>query len=371
MDYQAHGAALLKRAGITVNGTEPWDVRVHNEKVFERVFAGGSIAAGESYMDAWWDVDDLATFFEKIHRSDIAASFTRSGLLWHVIRARLFNLQTTARAWQVGEEHYDIGNDLYRAMLDERMVYSCGYWKDAKTLDEAQVAKLDLICKKIGLQKGQRILDVGCGWGSFVQFAAERYGVEAVGLTISKEQAALARERVAGLPVDIHVEDYRTFTTDRPFDHIVSVGMFEHVGSKNYRIFMKKVHELLKDDGLFLLHTIGSKKTTHAPDPWIDKYIFPNGILPSVEQIAHASDGVFVMEDWHNFGFDYAKTLAAWYENFERAWPTLKDTYDERFYRMWRLYLLSTSGLFRARQTHLWQMVFSKEGVRGGYTSVR
>ena len=370
MDYVQKGIEVLARAGIAVNGSKPWDIHIHNPDTFKRAFRGGSVAIGESYMDGWWDVEDLATFFEKVHRAGLEKVFTRAGVLLFALRARLFNLQSITRAWQVGEVHYDIGNDLYEHMLDKRMVYSCGYWKHARTLDEAQEAKLDLICKKIGLKPGDRILDIGCGWGSFLQFAAERYGVRGVGLTISKQQAALARERVAGLPIDILEQDYRLYESE-PFDHIVSIGMFEHVGPKNYRTFMKKVRDLLKDDGLFLLHTIGASRTTHMADPWIDKYIFPNGRLPSVAHIGAAIDGIFQLEDWHNFGYDYATTLDAWHERFNGAWPDLRETYDERFRRMWSLYLASMSGSFRARIMHLWQIVLSKRGMQGGYESIR
>ncbi len=297
----------------------------------------------------------------------------RIGILFHFLRSTLINLQSPSRAYIVGEQHYDIGNDLYAKMLDKRMVYSCGYWSaplaPARNLDEAQEGKLDLICKKLGLKPGQKILDVGCGWGSFAKFAAEKYGVGVVGITISKEQAALARERCKGLPIEIRVEDYRS--TAGTFDHIVSVGMFEHVGLKNYRTFFKKMKSLLKDDGLFLLHTIGSSVDLRASDPWIEKYIFPGGLLPSVGQIGKALDRQFVVEDWHNFGADYDTTLMAWYKNFERAWPTLQDKYDERFRRMWRYYLMSMAGMFRSRGTQLWQIVLSKRGVHGGNTSVR
>lgn len=251
------------------------------------------------------------------------------------------------------------------------MTYTCGYWKDAKTLDEAQEAKLDLVCRKIGLKKGDRVLDIGCGWGSFAQYAAEKYGASVVGVTVSKEQVALGSERVKGLPVEIRLQDYRAIS-DGPYDHIVSLGMFEHVGHKNYRTYMKKVHELLKDGGLFLLHTIGSNQLTPISDPWIDRYIFPNGMLPSVQQLGASIEKLFVMEDWHNFGADYDKTLMNWYLNFEKAWSSLKEKYGERFCRMWRYYLLFTAGAFRSRQNNqLWQIVLSKNGVPGGYQSIR
>lgn len=254
-------------------------------------------------------------------------------------------------------------------MLDKRMVYSCGYWKDANTLDQAQEAKLDLICKKISLRPGMKILDIGCGWGSFAKYAAEKYKVKVVGITISKEQAKFAKEVCKGLPVDIRIQDYRSI--HEKFDRIVSVGMFEHVGVKNYRTFMGVVYKCLDKKGLFLLHTIGSDLSQATADPWILKYIFPNGMIPSIKQVAKSVEGLFVMEDWHNFGQYYDNTTMAWFKNFDKYWPKLKKAYGERFYRMWKYYLLLGAGDFRARKNQLWQIVFSKEGVKGGYESIR
>jgi cyclopropane-fatty-acyl-phospholipid synthase len=368
---------LLNPSGVVLDGPNPWDPKLHDERVIDRLLAEGPIAVGESYMDGWWDVEDMAGFTARVMDSDSSSavySMQVLPLIWAVIKARVVNLQSKKRAFQVGEEHYDIGNDLYERMLDKRLTYSCGYWSSptgvAKNLDEAQEAKLDLICRKIGLKKGDRVLDIGCGWGSFAIYAAEKYGAKVVGVTVSKEQAALARERAKGLPVEIRLQDYRAIS-DGPYDHVVSVGMFEHVGYKNYRTFFELARKLLKEDGLFLLHTIGAKETFKFIDPWLDKYIFPNGYVPSAPQITTAADKLFILEDWHNFGADYETTLLAWDKNFERHWPELKDKYSERFYRMWKFYLLSCAGSFRARNTLLWQIVLSPKGVKGGYVTVR
>ena len=280
--------------------------------------------------------------------------------MWSVARARLLNLQRL-HVTEVGEKHYDIGNDLYAAMLDSRMIYSCGYWRDADNLEAAQEAKLDLICRKLDLRPGMHILDIGSGWGGFLQFAAERYGVSGLGVTVSKEQAALANERSKGLPVETRLLDYQAL--DGQFDRIISIGMFEHVGYKNYRPYFEKAASLLKPDGLFLLHSIGGHTSTSHGDPWSEKYIFPNGMLPSVAQVGKASEGLFVMEDWHNFGADYDRTLMEWHKRFEAAWPSLKgDRYDERFYRMWRYYLSASAAAFRARVTDVWQVLLSPIG---------
>ena len=254
-------------------------------------------------------------------------------------------------------------------MLDKRLTYTCGYWKNAKDLNEAQEAKLDLVCRKIGLKRGQSVLDIGSGWGSFIGYAAEKYGASAVGLTVSKEQKELANELYDNLPVEIRLQDYRDI--NEKFDHVVSLGMFEHVGYKNYRTYMEVVHGVLKSDGIFLLHTIGGNKSVFSSDPWFHKHIFPNSMLPSIKQIGQSIEGLFVMEDWHNFSADYDKTLMAWHKNFEDNWDKIKSNYDDRFYRMWRYYLLSFAGSFRARKNQLWQIVLSKKGIAGGYKSIR
>jgi cyclopropane-fatty-acyl-phospholipid synthase len=363
--------SLLDGTGITINGNNPWDPQIHNENFYGRVLSHGSLGLGESYMDGWWNCKALDQFFEKIFTSGIDAKVTHS-FRTMIMLALNFALNTGRRskAFEIGKKHYDVGNDLYRAMLDKRLTYTCGYWKDAKNLDEAQEAKLDLVCQKLSLKGGERLLDIGCGWGSFAIFAAQRYGACVTGVTVSKEQVALAEERAGNLPVAFRFQDYRDIR-DGPYDHVVSLGMFEHVGYKNYRTFMRLVDSVLKPDGLFLLHTIGGNRSVRTTDPWIHKYIFPNGMLPSIRQIGNAIENIFVMEDWHNFSTDYDKTLMAWFKNFEKAWPALKDMYAQRFYRMWKYYLLMCAGTFRARENQLWQIVLSKKGVPGGYKSIR
>lgn len=361
---------LLGKADVTIGGNRPWDITVRDERFYNRVIRYGTLGLGEAYMDGWWDAKELDVFIYKVITAhlDKAIEINVSSILT-VVKAFLFNQQSGADAFKVGEMHYDLGNDLYQAMLDTRMVYTCAYWKKAKTLDEAQEAKLDLVCKKIGLKKGDRVLDIGCGWGSFAKFAAEKYGATVVGITISKEQAELAQNLCKGLPIKIRVQDYRE--VNEKFDHIVSLGMFEHVGVKNYQDYFEVARRCLKDDGLFLLHTIGYSRSQRNSDPWIEKYIFPGGQLPSIAQIGKAIEGKFIMEDLHNFGTYYDKTLMAWFKKFDAEWPKLKGKYDERFYRMWKYYLLSCAGVARAREMQLWQIVLSAHGVPGGYKSVR
>ncbi len=363
-------ASALEKADIRINGSRPWDIRVYNERLYPRVLAEGSVGLGEAYMDGWWDADDLEGFFYRLLRGKIPQQFQiNAATLFHFIESRLINLQSPSRAYEVGLRHYDLSQGLYQCMLDKRMVYSCAYWENAATLDEAQEAKLDLICRKLYLQPGMEILDIGCGWGALASFAAERYGVKVVGITVSKEQWEYASKKYKDLPVEFLLQDYREI--NRSFDRVVSVGMFEHVGYKNYRTFMEKVNQCLKDDGIFLLHTIGNNISVTAFDPWMNKYIFPNAMIPSIKQIAASIEGLFVMEDWQNLSTDYAKTLRAWHQNFERHWPEIHVFYDERFYRMWRYYLLSCAATFQARDKQVWQIVLSKGQAIHKYKAVR
>lgn len=362
--------SILDSAGLRLNGPKPEDPQIHDERFYRRVLSEGSLGLGESYMDGWWDCRALDDFFyhalcarlDKVGRMPLSA-------LWYIFLTYVWNLERKSRAFQVAEKHYDLGNSLFERMLDQRMVYSCGYWKDADTLDGAQEAKLDLICQKLDLEAGMTLLDVGCGWGSLVTYAAENYGARATGVTISKEQAAWARNSCENLPVEIRLMDYRDL--DGAYDRIVSVGMFEHVGYKNYRTYMEIIHRCLNDGGLFLLHTIGDDVSSTRTDPWVHKYIFPNGMVPSTQQITTAAEGLFSMQDWHNFGPHYARTLLAWHRNFTDSWEAIKDDYDERFYRMWTYYLLSSAASFRARHNHLYQIAWTKVRDPRAYVSVR
>lgn len=361
---------ILFPSGIIINGNNPWDIRIRDERFYRRVMRDGSLGLGESYMDGWWECERLDEFFYKLLPSNPEEKVKRNlKFILHLLLAVIFNPGSRSRAFRIGEHHYDIGNELYRHMLDRRMIYSCGYWKDVSNLDSAQEAKLDVICKKIGLRPGEKVLDIGCGWGGFAKYAAEKCGASVVGITVSKEQDSLARESCRGLPVEIRLQDYRD--VNEKFDHIVSIGMFEHVGHKNYRTYMEAVCRCLKDEGLFLLHTIGDSRSSAAVDPWLDKYIFPDSMIPSMKQISASVEGLFITEDWRNFGCYYDPTLMSWFQNFDRNWPKLREKYGNRFYRMWKYYLLSCAGIFRTRHMHVWQIVFSKRGVPGGYSAVR
>lgn len=361
---------LLAQADIQINGTRPWDIQVHDDALYSRLLRDGSLGLGETYMEGMWDCDKLDECIYRLLKKKISESASNSWpMIWLAIKAKIYNLQDKSNSMEVIDQHYQIGNDFYKNMLDPSLAYSCGYWKNAVDLEKAQEAKYDLICKKLYFEPGMKILDIGCGWGGFAKYAAKNYGVHVVGITLSQNQAEQARLINEGLPVEILVKDYRDM--DEHFDRVLEIGMFEHVGEKNYREFMEVVHRCLNDDGLFLLHTIGSNISVNTADPWIDKYIFPNGHLPSIAQIGASTEELFIMEDWHNFGPDYDKTLIAWYENYNKHINNLVDKPTATFHRMWRYYLLSCAGCFRARDIQLWQVVFSKNGVPQGYTSVR
>ena len=353
---------LLVHAGVGINGENPWDMRIYNPHVYNRILRDRNLGLGEAYMDGWWDCERLDEFFCRILKSDIEAKVT--GDLRYLIRmvpAIIFNLQSRSRARMIARRHYDIGNDLFFSFLDGYRQYSCAYFQETNDLDRAQQIKMDMICRKLDLRPSDSVLDIGCGWGGLAKYMAERFGCSVTGVNISQEQLGYARDFCKGLPITFLNCDYRA--VEGTFDKIVSVGMFEHVGYKNYRIFMRVVRRCLKSDGIFLLQTIGSNISQTGCDPWIDRYIFPNGMLPSIAQIARACEGLFVIEDLQNLGPHYDKTLMAWNANFQHNWPMLQSRYDDRFRRMWTYYLLSCAGAFRARNIQVWQIVMTPVGA--------
>ncbi len=366
--YKKKIESLLAYAGVRIGGDQPWDLQVHNPDTYGRTLGDGTIGFGEAYMDGWWDCEAMDEFFTRVLLADIPQRIRTFRDKFFFLRAWLTNRQAGSRSFKVGVHHYDVGNDLYSLMLDKRMIYTCGYWRNADTLDAAQEHKLDLVCRKLELKPGMRVLDIGCGWGGAAKFAAERYGVEVVGITISAEQVERGNNVCSGLPVEIRMQDYKTL--NEPFDRIYSLGMFEHVGFKNYRQYFEIVNRCLADDGLFLLHTIGFKRSSVKVDPWIEKYIFPNSICPSIKLIGNAIEDLFVVEDWQNFRNDYDRTLLAWHKNINAHWQELP-VYDEQFRRMWNYYLMAAAGSFRAGNNQLWQIVMSKNGLDYRYDAPR
>ena len=353
---------LLGRAGITINGSSPSDPQVKHPDFFKRVLREGSLGLGESYMDGWWECERLDTFFASVLRAGLENQLPRNLKdTLRVASSRLFNLQSKKRAWIVGKEHYDLGNDLFSRMLDPFMQYSCAYWKDASTLEEAQQAKLRLISEKLQLQPGMRVLDIGCGWGGLAYFMAKHYGVSVVGVTISAEQQKMARERCQGLDVDIRLQDYRDL--NEQFDRIVSVGMFEHVGARHYDEFFAKCRELLKPEGVMLLHTIGKLgDPSLSPDPFTDKWIFPGYHLPALSEMLSSSQKVrLIASDIENLRLHYAYTLEHWLDRATRARDKIVTMYDERFFRMWEFYLAGGIVMFENGAACNYQVQYIRE----------
>ena len=360
---------LLEKADIKINGNRPWDIQVCNDNLYRRVLLQGSLGLGDAYMEGWWECERIEQMVMRVFQSKTYEDLKSFSHVYDFFLTLCLNLQKIKRAFFVGEKHYDISNELFEAMLDKRMIYSCGYWKTADNLDTAQEAKLKLIFDKLLLEPGMRLLDIGCGWGGAARYAAEHYDVSVTGITISKKQAHYAENNCRGLPIQIQLQDYRTL--DTKYDRIYSIGMFEHVGYKNHKTYLKAVRDALTPEGISVLHTIGNNKTQYITDPWIARYIFPNSLVPSAKQITSACEDLFVIEDWQNFGLDYAKTLLAWFKNFNTHWGKLKQNYDQRFYRMWKYYLLSCAGAFLARDCNTWQIVLSPNGTKQCYRSPR
>lgn len=361
---------MLAPAGIVPNGPNPYDPQIHNPQLYRRAKWEGTLGLGNAYVEGWWDCDRIDEFVCRALQSNIVARIGWSlPVLVALARARLMNEQSLKRSSRVGEQHYDLSSDLFAAMLGPSMAYSCGYWKNATTLDEAQYAKYDLICRKLYLEEDMLVLDIGCGWGGLAKFMAEHYGVRVIGLTISKNQAIYARELCQGLPIDIRLQDYRTF--NKKVDRVVSVGMLEHVGPKNYATFMKIVRTCLGDDGLCLLHTIGNPVTSTITEPWMESNIFPGGRVPALQQLSRSMEGQLIVEDLHNFGSNYDPTLMSWLKKYVDAWPRFKHIYNETSFRKWTLYLPGCAGTFRSRNMQLWQLALSPHGVQGGYQPIR
>ena len=361
-NYEAAIKNLLKETSIEINGKKSFDPIIHNTKVYSRILRDGTLGVGESYMEGWWDCKKLDQFFFKTLSLDLKDKLFSYKLLFLILKSKIFNYQNIKNSNKVIAKHYDLSNDLYFSFLDSYKQYTCGYWRNTNSLDKAQEQKLDLICKKLKLKKSDKVLEFGCGWGGFAKFAAEKYGCQVTGVNISNEQVKYAKRFTKNLPVKIIKQDYRNFNSSDKYDKIVAIGLMEHIGPKNYRDLIKISYKYLKDDGLLLLHTIGNNKSVRVIDPWIDKYIFPGAVLPSIKQLGKAFEKLFVMEDWQNFGPDYDKTLMAWNKNFNENYKKLDNQkFDLKFKRMFNFYFLSCAGLFRARKAQLWQIVLSKK----------
>ncbi len=371
--YRSKIADLLAHADVKIVhepsfSAKPWDMRVHNDALFSRILGQGTLGLGEAYMDGWWDCEQLDELFARVLAAELAGKVATWSDKAFFLLGHLRNRQIGKRLRATAADHYDTGNDLYQHMLDKKMIYTCGYWRHAENLDQAQEHKLELVARKLKLKPGMRVLDVGCGWGGAAKYIADKHGVDVVGITLSEQQYELAQEHVRDSSAIVRLQDFRAL--NEKFDRVYSLGMFEHVGFKNFADYFRIVDQCLEPGGLFLLHTIGHRVTSFKVDPWMDRYIFPNSILPSAEMINRYSADYFSVEDWHNFGLDYHKTLLAWDRNLHAAWPLLPD-YEERFKRMWHYFLMCSAGSFKAYRNHLWQVVFSKGIQPQPYEAVR
>lgn len=362
---------LLGQADIEIDGDRAWDIQIHDDAFYKRALAGGSLALGESYMDGWWTCKSLDQFFDRLLRAGLSQKVVPLSAKIFVARSKLMNLQSKIGSRAVIDTHYQLSPALFMSFLDPYNQYTCGYFKGTHELNQAQENKLDLICRKLQLREGDKVLDIGCGWGGFAKFAAECYGAHVTGMTISDKQLAYAQDLCSGLPVNFVKSDYRDFTGP-DFDKVLVCGMIEHVGYKNYRNLFEVAHRSLKDGGLFLLHTIGRHRSGSNTDAWMHKYIFPNAMMPAPKQLTTAAEQLFALNDWHSFGTYYDNTLMAWNENFVDNWSDLSEEYDDRFFRMWTYYLQMCAGTFRSNKKQLWQIVFAKRrGAVAGYESVR
>lgn len=361
-DAEAVVRDLFATAGVEIGGSAPHDLTVHDDRFYAKLLRWGELGMGESYIDGWWDCDALEQMIDRLLRARLHLVLKGN---WRmrlgVVKAIVFNLQNEKRATDSARAHYDIGNDLYRLMLDRRMQYTCAYFAGTDDLDEAQEAKLDLICRKLDLKPGMRVLELGCGFGGFAIYAAEKYGVEVEGYNVSKAQLEVAREMAGDLPVTFHLADYRE--AKGRFDAVVSIGMMEHIGYKNHRTMLEVIERSMTDEAVALVHTIGSNSSRLRAERFVDKYLFPNAVSPSIAQFGAAIDGLLVLEDVQNIGEHYAPTLEAWWHNFDAGYDQLDHSvYDQRFYRLWRYYLLAASGASTSRKGQLWHFVMTKMG---------
>ncbi len=362
----------LEPAGIRFNESGELNIQVNNAQFYRRAALLGSLGFGESYADGQWECDHL----DKVIARILLYSVNRSGLA-HIgiqLRSMLFNRQSVLRSKRVARQHYDVDTTIFELMLDPYLQYTCGYFANTDNLDQAQIDKMAMIIQKLCLKPGDSLLDIGCGWGGFARFAAENFGIKVSGLSISQSQLAYARTLCKGFDCEFKYGDYRHLHEIYPqkFNAISIIGVTEHIGYKNFKNLYKVMRSRLQEGGLALQHSITRMKSTVHVEPFIDRYIFPGGMVPSVEQLAHSMAGEFVLEDVHNFGADYDQTLMAWDQNMKLAQAKIEAMpgFGQRFYRIWSYYLQSCAALFRVRQAQVMQYVLSPQGVPGGYRRI-
>ncbi len=345
-------------------------MRLTDPTLYRSLFFNPELAAGEAYMDGRMSFEnstlrDFLTLFS-VNRLSLG-SYPLQKVLRTVSRGlkRFQQANPIGKAQKNVAHHYDIGNDFYRLFLDRGMQYSCAYFtSDDNTLEEAQQNKLRLIASKLDLKPGQKVLDIGCGWGDMALYLGRMADVQVVGVTLSKEQCKLANEKAKALGladrVRFELRDYRDLT--ERFDRIVSVGMFEHVGVHHYGEYFAKVNELLTDTGVMLLHSIGHMSPPGTASPWLRKYIFPGAYSPALSEVFTAVEqNSLWVTDLEFLRVHYAKTLAHWVSRFEANRAKVAEMYDERFCRMWEFYLISCEMMFRTGSQLVFHMQLAKK----------
>ncbi len=359
--YERRAQELFALAGIKINGDQPCDIQVRNNAAFVRLFGYGSLGWGEAYVDGYWDCEQLDDFVCRCLIANLTGHFRPSDFLLF-LRARLLNRSFPTLAVP---KHYESGIELFEKMLDQRLIYSSGYWKNATTLNEAQEHKLDLVAEKLGLKAGMKVLDIGCGWGGAIRYFAERYKVSGLAVTTSKNQYDVACQTCKDLPIEIRLHDYREVSEQ--FDCSYSIEMLGHLKPKHYKHYFQFVNRTLREGGSHLVQVAGSSMRAVRSDPWVQRYIFPGGYVPAPSQLIAAAQASLNLEDWQILTKDHDQTFMAWHENLSAAWKDFEEEVDERTVRMWRYYLLSFAGVFRSNASQLWQIVFSKSAVNPTY----
>jgi cyclopropane-fatty-acyl-phospholipid synthase len=360
-------ARLLERCGLAINGPAARDPQIHDERVYARLLKNGSVGAGEAFMDGWWDARDLSGCLEAVLRADLDAQF-RGALFrekFRELRFQWLNRQTRELSRRVARDHYDLPFEFWRRMLGKTMQYSCAYWeRGARDLDEAQVAKMELICRKLQLEEGLSVLETACGWGSLAHHMAAHHGVRVKAFTLSEQQYRYAVAHYSHPRVEFFCADYRDFAArhqGEKFDRIASIGLVEHVGRRNLDVFFRMIQRFMKPEGWALVHGMG-KQTPEATDPWITRYIFPGGEIP---RLSHLVDSIsrcaLNVEDLHNLGLSYIPTLRAWLQSLSE--PAGEGAPQGRALRMWVYFLSLSIAAFEARKLQLYHFILSHHGA--------
>ena len=350
---------MLARAGVSIGGKESCDIQVADQRFYRVVLTQGSLGLGEAYLRGWWTCNDLEELSYRLIQSGLykASLLLPLPLVADLVHAT-FNQQSKEKSLRVAVQHYSLGNDIFLSFLGSYHNYSCGYYLETDDLDEAQRLKLEKGCRLLDLRPGDRVLDVGGGWGEFARYAATHHGCQVTSINIADEQIKFAKEYCKDASVEVRRCDYRDITGR--FDKIMVMAMLTHVGYKNYRQFMEIMARCLEPGGMMLIESVGGHKSMKNCEPWINRYIFPGGVLPSLRQIDAAIAGLFSRKVLDEFGSSYVHTLRAWNRNFLQAWPAHQCRYDERVRLMFEYFFQTVAGAFRAGYLLHWHILLQK-----------